>query len=46
MICKHILLITFLNDSSLILCTHLNGSKYYYVSLRIHLNLIHLFTNS
>ena len=28
MICKHILLITFLNKPKLIFCTQLNGSKY------------------
>ena len=42
MICKHILLIKFLNERKLILCSQLNGSKYFYVSLTIQLNISHL----
>ena len=39
MICKHILLIKFLNEPELIFGTQLNGSKYCYVSLTIQLNI-------
>ena len=43
MICKHILLITFLDELKRI---HLNGIKYCYVSLTIQLNICYLFTQS
>ena len=42
MICKHILLITFLNE--LVLCIQLNGCKYCYVSQTIQLNISNLLT--
>ena len=32
MICKHILLITFLNEPELIFCTQLSGFKYSYIN--------------
>ena len=42
MICKHILLITFLNDSELsFICTQLSGFKYCHVIIEI--NISHLF---
>ena len=44
MICKHILLITFLTSLNTFFYIQLNGSKYYYVSLTIQLNTSHLFT--
>ena len=43
MICKQILLITFLNQSEFIFCTQLNGFKYSYVSVTIQLNISYLF---
>ena len=46
MICKLVLLITFLNIPELIFCTQLSGSKYCYVSLIIQLNISHLFALS
>ena len=40
MICKHILLIIFLNEyDHIFFCTQLNGFKYCYVSLTIQLNI-------
>ena len=40
MICKHILLITFLNEPDLVfLCTELNGFKYCYLTPIIPLNI-------
>ena len=45
MVCKHILLINFSNELKLILL-QLNGSKYFYLSLTILLNISHLFTYS
>ena len=46
MICKHILLIMFLNEPKLFFCTQLNASKYCYVSLTIHVNISYLFAHS
>ena len=47
MICKHILLITFLNEPEVIVFySQLNGSKYCSVSLTVQLNLSHLFKHS
>ena len=42
-ICKHILLITFLNEPRLIL---LHTVKWFHVSLAIQLNIGHLLTHS
>ena len=42
MICKHILLITFLNKPEFF-CTQLNGFKYCYLALIIQCNIYHLF---
>ena len=36
----------FLNEPELIFYVQLNGSKYFYVSLTIQLNISHLFTNN
>ena len=46
MICKYILLITFLKEPKLIFFLHINGSKYCYVSLTIQLNISHFFALS
>ena len=49
MICKYILLITFLNESKLIFSAQLNCSKYWYVSQTIQLNIsyfLHKLSNS
>ena len=35
MICKHILLISFLNEPELIFCAQLNGFKYCYITVTI-----------
>ena len=43
MICKHILLIKFLNKAEFIFFTQLNGSNYYYLTLIILFNINHLF---
>ena len=46
MICKYILLITFLNDFKLIISQQLNGSKDYFALLTIQLIISYLFTHS
>ena len=46
MICKHILLITFLNEPELIFCTQLNGFKYFYLPQIIIFTINHLFALS
>ena len=45
MICKHILLMIFLNESELIFFTQLKGFKYFYLT-RIILLTINFFANS
>ena len=47
MICKYILLVTFLNEPELIFfCTQLNGFKHFYQRLIILFNITHLVANS
>ena len=45
MICKHIMLITFLSKSDLIFCTQLNGFKYFYQTRIILFTINHLFAH-
>ena len=45
MICKYILLITFLNKPELIFCTELNGFKYFYLTQIILFTINHLFAH-
>ena len=45
MMCKHILLMMFLNELGSFFTTQLNGSKYGQVTLTIQLNISHLFTH-
>ena len=45
MICKHILLITFLNEPKLILCTQLNGFKYFNQTWIILFTINHFFVS-
>ena len=46
MICKHILLITFLNKPEFIFSRQLNDLKYCYLTLIILFNITHSFTHS
>ena len=46
MICKHILLITFLNEPELIFCRDLNGFSYFYQIRIILFTINHLFVHS
>ena len=46
MICKHILLITFLKKPELIFYTQLNGFKYFYLTGIIPFTINHLFAHS
>ena len=46
MICKHILLITFLNESEFILGSPLNGFTYFYLMGMILFSINHLFAHS
>ena len=46
MICKHILLITFLNEPDLIFCTQSNDFNYRYLTLIILFDIYHLSANS
>ena len=44
MICKHILLIAFLNKPELIFCSQLSSFKYFYQTQIILFTINHLFT--
>ena len=46
MICKHILLITFLNEPELIFCSQINDFKYGSLTLIILLNITYLLAHS